>query len=249
VCRGSVLGQGLTVERALDMAKLETGYGAAQALNGVDVVVESGEVVSLVGPNGAGKSTLLKTIVGILPIWAGSISLWGRDLKDEPPFVRAGLGVAYVPEGARVFTPLTVVDNLRLGAYLCKDNRVMRQRLDQVLELFPDLQTRLQQKAGSLSGGQRQMLAIGRGLMSAPSLILLDEPSLGLGPLVVADVFDKLRLIKEAGTTILLVEQNATEALEIADRVYVLLEGRVTYTGSASAVSGDEVLRKSYLGL
>jgi branched-chain amino acid transport system ATP-binding protein len=234
---------------ALNIRGLHTGYGSAEALHGVDLTVESGEVVTLLGPNGAGKSTLLKTIVGILPIWAGSVGLWDRELRDEAPFIRAGFGVAYIPEGARVFAPLSVVDNLRMGAYLCKQETTVRQRLEQVLDLFPDLRTRLQQKAGSLSGGQRQMLAIGRGLMSAASLILLDEPSLGLGPIVVADVFDKLRLVKEAGTTILLVEQNATKALELAERVYVLLDGKVTYSGPVSAVSEDDILKKSYLGL
>jgi branched-chain amino acid transport system ATP-binding protein len=234
---------------ALEVKDLVSGYGNVQVLNGAAVRVEPGEIVTIVGPNGAGKSTLLKVIVGVLPVWKGSVALWDTSVEAVPVYKRAGLGVGYVPEGTRIWGTLTVRENLQLGAYLCKKRREVDARLEQVLSLFPILGERLKQPGASLSGGQRQMLAIGRGLMSAAPLLLLDEPSLGLAPLVVAEMFEKLRLIRQLGTTLLLVEQNAGKALDVADRAYVMTHGQMAMSGTVEEIRKKNVLLESYLGV
>jgi branched-chain amino acid transport system ATP-binding protein len=235
---------------ALEIAGIWTGYNKGEpVLKGVDVQVNEGEIVSIVGPNGAGKTTLLRMICGLLPVWRGDLEIWGQPMHDEASHKRAGRGVALVPEGARIFVDLSVRENLIMGAYLRKDKERIRQDYEVVYSLFPQLSDRLDVKAGGLSGGQRQMLAIGRGLMSHARLLLLDEPSLGLAPLLVDEVFRTLLTIREMGTTLLLVEQNAVKALEVAERAYVLSEGRVVASGATGDLSHDKTIADSYFGM
>ena len=234
------------------MLKLESvsiSYGAIQAVRDVSIDVPSGEVVTIIGANGAGKSTLLKSIVGLESVAGGRISFDGQDITKTPAHRRTGMGVALSPEGRGVFSDQSVRDNLLLGAYSKKsDSARTEQKIEQFFELFPRLKERQEQFAGTLSGGEQQMLAIARALMSEPKLLLLDEPSLGLAPLIIRDIFDTIRALRETGLTILLVEQMANQALGVADRAYVLETGSVTLQGKGSDLLKDPKVRAAYLG-
>ncbi|MFC5768884.1 MULTISPECIES: ABC transporter ATP-binding protein [Thauera] len=233
----------------LEVEGLSVFHGSVRALDGVSLEVRQGELVALVGSNGAGKSTLLRTLSGLHAPGAGSIRYMGRDIAALRPPRRVEAGIAHVPEGRRVFAPLTVEDNLMLGAYSRKEKRDrLAQELEQVYALFPILRDKRSLAAGTLSGGQQQMLAIGRALMGKPRLLLLDEPSMGLAPLLIAEVFNVVRRLQKQGMTILIVEQNATAALELADYGYVLEAGRVTRAGEGFALCNDEEVRRAYLG-
>ena len=234
------------------MLKLESvsiSYGAIQAVRDVSIDVPRGEVVTIIGANGAGKSTLLKSIVGLEPVAGGRISFDGQDITKTPAHRRTGMGVALSPEGRGVFSDQSVRDNLLLGAYSKKsDSARTEQKIEQFFELFPRLKERQEQFAGTLSGGEQQMLAIARALMSEPKLLLLDEPSLGLAPLIIRDIFNTIRALRETGLTILLVEQMANQALGVADRAYVLETGSVTLQGKGSDLLKDPQVRAAYLG-
>jgi len=233
----------------LEIENLVAGYGNAQALWDVDLKVEDGEIVTILGPNGAGKSTLVNSISGLITPWSGTVALDGRDLATVPSHQVAEQGVSVVPEGRRIFPRMSVADNLAVGAYNSRARETSEETLRWVYGIFPRLEDRSDQEAGSFSGGEQQMLAIGRALMAKPSLLLLDEPSLGLAPIIVETIFGVLKQINEAGMSILLVEQNAVEALNLATRGYVLEEGRIVMEGSSSSLLNDERLRKAYLGL
>jgi branched-chain amino acid transport system ATP-binding protein len=234
------------------MLKLESvsiSYGAIQAVRDVSIDVPRGEVVTIIGANGAGKSTLLKSIVGLEPVAGGRISFDGHDITKTPAHRRTGMGVALSPEGRGVFSDQSVRDNLLLGAYSKKsDPARTEQKIEKYFELFPRLKERQEQLAGTLSGGEQQMLAIARALMSEPKLLLLDEPSLGLAPLIIRDIFNTIRALRETGLTILLVEQMANQALGVADRAYVLETGRVTLQGKGCDLLNDPKVRAAYLG-
>ena len=234
------------------MLKLESvsiSYGAIQAVRDVSIDVPRGEVVTIIGANGAGKSTLLKSIVGLEPVAGGRISFDGQDITKTPAHRRTGMGVALSPEGRGVFSDQSVRDNLLLGAYSKKsDSARTEQKIEQFFDLFPRLKERQEQFAGTLSGGEQQMLAIARALMSEPKLLLLDEPSLGLAPLIIRDIFNTIRALRETGLTILLVEQMANQALGVADRAYVLETGSVTLQGKGSDLLKDPKVRAAYLG-
>jgi branched-chain amino acid transport system ATP-binding protein len=234
------------------MLKLESvnvSYGAIQAVRDVSLEVAAGEVVTIIGANGAGKSTLLKSIVGLEGVNSGRVVLEGLDITGTPPHRRTAMGVALSPEGRGVFSDQSVRDNLLLGAY-SKPNDPARTegKIEQYFALFPRLKERQQQLAGTLSGGEQQMLAIARALMSEPKLLLLDEPSLGLAPLIIKDIFSIVRKLRETGLTILLVEQMANQALAVADRAYVLETGRITHQGKGSDLLNDPKVRAAYLG-
>jgi branched-chain amino acid transport system ATP-binding protein len=231
----------------LEVAGLDCHYGRIQALAGIDVTVSDGELVALVGANGAGKSTLLRAISGVQP-YQGRIVYDGRDMADVPAERRVALGIVQVPEGRQVFGPLSVEDNLRLGGYT-RTRAETEAELERVYAMFPALKERRRQAAGVLSGGQQQMLAMGRALMAKPRLLLLDEPSMGLAPRLVEEIFAKVRALKAARTTIFLVDQNARAALSVADRGYVLETGRVVLAGSGAALLSDGKVREAYLGL
>ncbi len=234
------------------MLKLESvsiSYGAIQAVCDVSIDVPRGEVVTIIGANGAGKSTLLKSIVGLEPVAGGRISFDGQDITTTPAYRRTGMGVALSPEGRGVFSDQSVRDNLLLGAYSKKsDSARTEQKIEQFFAMFPRLKERQEQLAGTLSGGEQQMLAIARALMSEPKLLLLDEPSLGLAPLIIRDIFNTIRALRETGLTILLVEQMANQALGVADRAYVLETGRITLQGKGSDLLNDPKVRAAYLG-
>jgi branched-chain amino acid transport system ATP-binding protein len=236
----------------LEVTGLSARYGAVAALRDVSLEVRAGELVALIGANGAGKSTLLRAIAGLVAPAAGRVTLDGRDVTGQAPEAMIRAGVALVPERRRVFAPLTVLDNLELGGYALPRGRDFRSRLEAGVEeayrLFPVLRRRRDQLAGTLSGGEQQMLAIGRALMTRPRLLLCDEPSLGLAPLVVAEIMRLLSTLREAGTTILLVEQNARMALRSADRAYVLEVGSVVLSGAAADLLEDDQLKAAYLG-
>ncbi len=223
-------------------------YGVIQALYNISIEVAEGEIVTLIGANGAGKTTTLLTISGLLRPARGRIFFEGRDITNLPPHQRVAMGIAQVPEGRRIFANLTVMENLELGAYLVKDKSRVQRDLDWVFSIFPRLAERKNQLAGTLSGGEQQMLAMGRALLSAPKLLLMDEPSLGLSPVLVQEIFRIINTISESGVTILLVEQNAHMALRIADRGYVLETGRIVLSGRASELLTNESVRKAYLG-
>ena len=233
----------------LEVHDLTAGYGKAQVLWDVSLTVGAGEIVTLLGPNGAGKTTLVNAIAGIAPPWSGRVSLEGTDLGSTRPHKISEAGVAVVPEGRRIFPDMNVADNLDIGAYNPRARERRDDSLERVLTIFPRLGERKRQLAGSLSGGEQQMLAIGRALMAEPSLLLLDEPSLGLAPIIVENIFAILRRLNEEGLSILVVEQNAVEALDLASRGYVLEEGRVVGEGSSAELLADERLRQAYLGL
>ncbi|MGA9476879.1 MAG: ABC transporter ATP-binding protein [Desulfobacterales bacterium] len=232
----------------LSVDDIHTYYGHIHALKGVSLEVKEKEIVCLIGSNGAGKSTTLMTVNGILHPAKGRILFLGQDITTLPADKIAGLGITQVPEGRRILPRLNVEDNLEMGAFLVKDKKKIRKNRDEVYELFPLLAKRRKQQGGTLSGGEQQMLAIGRALMSKPKLLLLDEPSLGLAPLIVEKIFDIIRQINESGTTIFLVEQNANMALSISGNAYVMESGRSTLTGAAKDLANDESIRKAYLG-
>jgi branched-chain amino acid transport system ATP-binding protein len=233
----------------LELSQVTAGYGAFTALWDVSLRVNSGEAVAVVGPNGAGKTTLLRAISGLVRPSAGRVRMNGTALEHRPAHDIVRLGMAHVPEGRHVFARLSVADNLRLGAYTVRDRRTFERRKGQVVEMFPVLRDLDTQRAGNLSGGEQQMLAIGRALMSGPQLLLLDEPTLGIAPLLVAKLFDALKRLPELGTAVLLVEQNVREALEIAQSAYVLQTGRVVLTGQGRELLGSDLVRQAYLGL
>jgi branched-chain amino acid transport system ATP-binding protein len=231
----------------LDVHELHVYYGEIHALKGISLAVGPGEIVALLGPNGAGKSTTVKTISGLIPPRSGRVVLEGKDLVGVPAHEVVHRGVAHAPEGRRIFNRLSVRENLEMGAYTRNDPGV-KDDIERVFELFPRLRERHTQVAGTLSGGEQQMLAIGRALMANPRLLLLDEPSMGLAPVIVEQIFDTIRQVNQRGTTILLVEQNAAMALEIAHRGYVLETGTVVLTGSAAELAATPEVRRAYLG-
>jgi branched-chain amino acid transport system ATP-binding protein len=232
----------------LSVNDIHTYYGHIHALKGISLEVKEKEIVCLIGSNGAGKSTTLMTVNGILHPAEGRILFLGQDITTLPADKIAGLGITQVPEGRRILPRLSVEDNLEMGAFLVKDKKKIRKNRDEVYELFPLLAKRHKQQGGTLSGGEQQMLAIGRALMSNPKLLLLDEPSLGLAPLIVEKIFDIVRQINDSGTTIFLVEQNANMALSISGNAYVMESGRITIKGAAKDLAQDEAIRKAYLG-
>ena len=232
----------------LSVENLDVYYGAVHALKGVSLHVEAGEIVTLIGANGAGKTTLLRTISGIVPARSGAVSFEGRVITKLPPHEIVGLGVSQSPEGRMVFANLSVEDNLELGAYRRRDRDGIKKDREQVFHLFPRLLERRRQLSGTLSGGEQQMLAMGRALMSRPKVLLLDEPSLGIAPLLVRDIFKTIVEINRAGTTVLLVEQNAHMALTIAQRGYVLETGRVVLEDTAAKLAANDEVRAAYLG-
>lgn len=233
----------------LKISNLHTYYGAIHALKGLDMEVGQGEIVSLIGSNGAGKSTLLNTIIGVTKSSKGTVVFEGKDITNAPPYKMTQIKISISPEGREVFPELTVEENLRLGAYIVKDREAIQQGYDRVYKLFPRLKERFRQQAGTLSGGEQQMLAVGRALMSDPKLLLLDEPSLGLAPNFVAMIFEMIRQINRQGVTILLIEQNANMALQTSDRAYVIENGLVTMQGAAKDIAADPRIKKAYLGI
>lgn len=232
----------------LSVENLSSAYGRIKALHDVSIEVSEGEIVTLIGANGAGKTTLLRAISGVQPIISGSISFAGRPIGSLPSHERVALGITQVPEGRQLFSPLSVEDNLRLGAWSHRDGDV-KPALEQVYELFPMLASKRKIAAGSLSGGQQQMLAVGRALMARPRLLLLDEPSMGLAPILVEQILQNISRLKRDGLTILLVEQNAHAALAIADRAYVLETGRITVHGTSDEIRVDRRVQEAYLGM
>lgn len=232
----------------LEINNINVYYGAIHALKGVSVSVAEGQIVTLIGANGAGKSTTLRTISGLLKPKEGQIIFEGKSIVGTPAHNIVKLGISQVPEGRRIFANMTVLENLELGAYTRSDSKEIRADMDKVFSRFPRLAERRAQMAGTLSGGEQQMLAMGRALMSRPRLLLLDEPSMGLAPLLVKEIFSIIQEINAAGTTILLVEQNANMALSIAHKAYVLETGRITLSGTAKELAESEAVRKAYLG-
>ncbi len=232
----------------LKVNNLEVSYGSVQALKGISLEVKKGEVVTLIGSNGAGKSTLLKTISGLVSPQAGTIFFEGKEVTNLSPDKIISLGIAHVPEGRRIFTNMTVLENLRIGAYQRKDKENINKDMDEIFGLFPILKERKEQMAGTLSGGEQQMLALSRALLSKPKLIILDEPSLGLAPVMVDTVFDVIDEIRKTGITILLVEQNANLALESSERAYVLETGKIKIVGQSKDLLEDEKIIEAYLG-
>ena len=227
---------------------LEVSYGAVQALRGISMEVNDGEIVSLIGANGAGKTTTLHAITGLVPIRSGSVIYDGHDLRKTDPSRIVTMGLAHVPEGRQVFTRMTVAENLAMGAYFRKDKKTIADDLERVYARFPRLKERAKQLAGTLSGGEQQMLAMARALMSKPRLLMLDEPSMGLAPILVEQIFDIIRALHKSGTTILLVEQNAQMALSVANRAYVLETGKISMSGDAQELLHNDAVRKAYLG-
>ena len=236
------------MENMLEVKDLKVSYGSILALKGISFDVKKGEIISLIGANGAGKTTTLHSISNLIKKQSGSVIFKGEDITNLSPDKIVKAGLIHVPEGRRVFANLTVKENLEMGAYLRKDKAGIKSDLEHVYELFPRLKERLRQAAGTLSGGEQQMLAMGRGLMSKPELLLLDEPSMGLAPILVDEIFDIVQKINKDGTTILLVEQNAFKAMSIANRVYILETGEVASSGNSEEMIHDEAVKKAYLG-
>jgi branched-chain amino acid transport system ATP-binding protein len=236
-------------EKILEIDNIKVRYSGLPVLQGVSLQVSQGETVSVLGSNGAGKSTLLRAVMGTQPAYEGRIRFEGREIQklDTEKIIR--LGIIYVPEEKMLFGPLSVEENLNLGAFILSDSRQVRQNLEFVYTLFPKLKERQNQPASTLSGGEQQMVAIGRGLMSRPRILMLDEPSLGLAPLLVDEVFNTIRKLKEDGMTILLVEQNVREALDLADRGYVLQTGRIVGQGSGQELLASDMFREAFLGI
>ncbi len=232
----------------LEVRDLQVYYGMINAIKGISFDVNAGEVIALIGANGAGKTTVLHTVTGLVTPKSGTITFDGKNLLKTPAYKILSLGMAHVPEGRRIFQQLTVFDNLKLGAYIMHDNKQVEKNLAYVYEHFPRLKERKNQVAGTLSGGEQQMLAMGRALMSNPKILLMDEPSMGLSPLLVNEIFRIIKEVSADGTTVLLVEQNAKKALSIADRAYVLETGNITLEGPASQLINDENVKKAYLG-
>jgi branched-chain amino acid transport system ATP-binding protein len=233
----------------LSLAAISAGYGSFQVLFDVSLEVPRGEAVGVIGPNGAGKTTLMRVISGLVQRYAGNMKLDGRSIGGLPAYRMVEQGVAHVPENRRLFPRLTVEENLRIGAYLPRARRQCAEQLDRVYKLFPRLKDRREQLAGTLSGGEQQMCAIGRALMSDPKLLLMDEPSAGLAPLVVAQVFDLVRRIRAEGLTVLIVEQNVQQVLDVVDRAYLLEVGRIKLAGTSAELKDNDFIRKSYMGL
>lgn len=232
----------------LALRDITLSYGGAPVVKGVNVDIYEGELVSIIGPNGAGKSTLIKAICGFLPVRSGKIIFGGEDITGLAPHERAKRGIAIVPEGRRVFPALTVEKNLLMGAYLCIDRYELKGNLDKVFALFPQLAERRSQKGGTLSGGEQQMLAIGRALMGSPRLLVMDEPSTGLAPYLLTSIFATIAELHSRGITILLVEQNAKKALKLSDRAYILNRGEIVLSGKGEELLGDEEVHRAYLG-
>ncbi len=232
----------------LTVEGLRSRYGRIEVLHGIDLTVDSGEIVTVVGANGAGKTTLLRCLSGVQPVSGGTITFRGEPLTSVPAFKRIGRGLAQSPEGRQIFTNLTVEENLRLGAYLFSDDRVEKD-MEDAFQMFPILKEKRNLAAGGLSGGQQQMLAMARALMGRPSCLLLDEPSMGLAPIIVQQIFDVVKNLKSLNVTVLLVEQNAFGALKIADRGYVMETGRITIEGPAADLIADPRIREAYLGI
>ncbi|MFZ1152203.1 MAG: ABC transporter ATP-binding protein [Xanthobacteraceae bacterium] len=233
----------------LSLAAISAGYGSFQVLFDVSLEVPRGEAVGVIGPNGAGKTTLMRVISGLVQRNTGAMRLDGRSIGGLPAHRIVEQGIAHVPENRRLFPRLTVEDNLRIGAYLPRARRQCAEQLDRVYKLFPRLKDRRKQLAGTLSGGEQQMCAIGRALMSDPKLLLMDEPSAGLAPLVVAQVFDLVHRIRAEGLTVLIVEQNVQQVLDVVDRAYLLEVGRIKLAGTSAELKGNDFIRKSYMGL
>ena len=231
----------------LEVKDLEVYYGVIQAIKGISFEVNQGEIIALIGANGAGKTTTLQTITGLIPSKAGTITYEGQDITKIPGYKLVGMGIAHVPEGRRVFAELSVLQNLKLGAYTRNDKNEMEETLKMIYERFPRLEERKNQMAGTLSGGEQQMLAMGRALMSHPKLIVMDEPSMGLSPLYVNEIFDIIQKINADGVTVLLVEQNAKKALSIANSAYVLETGKIALSGDAKDLMNDDSVKKAYL--
>ena len=232
----------------LEVKDIEVYYGMVQALKGISFEVNEGEVIALIGANGAGKTTTLHTITGLLSPKKGSVLFEGQDITKVPAHKIVSLGMAHVPEGRRVFAELSVYQNLKMGAYTRKDKDEIAKTLEMVYKRFPRLEERKNQLAGTLSGGEQQMLAMGRALMSHPKIIVMDEPSMGLSPILVNEIFDIIKEVSAGGTTVLLVEQNAKKALSIADRAYVLETGKIVLEGDAKELMNDDSIKKAYLG-
>jgi branched-chain amino acid transport system ATP-binding protein len=232
----------------LKVSALQVAYGGIQAVKGVDFEVREGELVSLIGSNGAGKTTTMKAITGTLPIHAGDIEYMGKSIKGQGPWDLVRQGLAMVPEGRGVFTRMTIVENLQMGAYIRDDDAEIARDIDKMFAIFPRLQERRAQLAGTMSGGEQQMLAMARALMSRPKVLLMDEPSMGLSPLMVDKIFEVVRDVYAQGVTVLLVEQNASRALSIANRGYVMESGLITMTGDAKTMLNDPKVRAAYLG-
>ena len=232
----------------LKVTDLQVYYGVIQALKGISFEVNEGEVIALIGANGAGKTTILHTVTGLINQKAGKIEFEGKDISHTPAYKIVAEGMAHVPEGRRVFAELSVYDNLMMGAYTRKDKKEIAETLAMVYKRFPRLEERKKQMAGTLSGGEQQMLAMGRALMSKPKIILMDEPSMGLSPIFVNEIFDIIKAVSASGSTVLLVEQNAKKALSIADRAYVLETGKIILEGDAKVLMNDERVKKAYLG-
>ena len=232
----------------LTIKDLEVYYGVIQAIKGVSFEVNQGEVIALLGANGAGKTTILHTITGLLAPKNGSVVFEGKELTKMPAHKIVSLGMAHVPEGRRVFADLSVYENLRMGAYTRKDRNEIEETLEKVYQRFPRLKERRNQMAGTLSGGEQQMLAMGRALMSKPKILLMDEPSMGLSPIMVNEIFSIIQEVSDSGTTVLLVEQNAKKALSIADRGYVLETGNIVLEGKAADLLNNDSIKKAYLG-
>ena len=232
----------------LEIKDLEVNYGVIKAIKGVSFDVNEGEIIALIGANGAGKTTILHTITGLIQAKKGSIVFDGKELTKTPPHKIVSMGMAHVPEGRRIFQQLSVLENLKLGAYTRKDKSEIASTLKMVYERFPRLEERKNQVAGTLSGGEQQMLAMGRALMSKPRIILMDEPSMGLSPIFVEEIFHIIREISASGTTVLLVEQNAKKALAIANRAYVLETGNIVLSGDAKEMMNNDSIKKAYLG-
>ena len=232
----------------LEIKDLEVFYGMIQAIKGVSFQVNEGEVIALIGANGAGKTTILHTVTGLLEAKKGSVFFDGKDITKTPAHKIVSMGMAHVPEGRRVFANLSVYQNLRMGAYTRKDKQEIEETLKTVYKRFPRLEERKNQLAGTLSGGEQQMLAMGRALMSHPRIILMDEPSMGLSPIFVEEIFNIIKEISAGGTTVLLVEQNAKKALSIADRAYVLETGKITLSGTGTELASSDAVKKAYLG-
>ncbi len=232
----------------LEIKDIEVYYGMIQAIKGISFEVNEGEVIALIGANGAGKTTILHTITGLLSPKKGSVIFEGKDITKIPAHKIVSLGIAHVPEGRRVFAELSVYENLKMGAYTRKDKEEIAKTLEMVYQRFPRLRERKNQLAGTLSGGEQQMLAMGRALMSHPKIIVMDEPSMGLSPILVNEIFDIIQEVSAGGTTVLLVEQNAKKALSIADRAYVLETGNIVLEGEAEKLMNDDSIKKAYLG-
>lgn len=232
----------------LQIKDLEVYYGVIQAIKGISFHVNQGEVIALIGANGAGKTTILQSITGLVSPQKGIIEFEGNNLTKMPAHKIVTLGMAHIPEGRRIFAQLTVLENLKMGAYICNDKEEINEVLEKIYKSFPRLKERSKQLAGTLSGGEQQMLAMGRALMSKPRIILMDEPSMGLSPLFVNEVFDIIKEINGSGTTVLLVEQNAKKALEVADKAYVLETGKIVLEGNSKELMNNDSVRKAYLG-